>query len=90
MIRTTTKTVIFTLPFRLSGLEEIQPAGSYEVATDEELVEDVSFLAYRRIATLITLGLEGNHQLLRVEPAELEALLLSDRQVNTMLDSQER
>ena len=31
--------VTFTHPFNLSGVDEVQPAGTYTVETDEELLE---------------------------------------------------
>jgi hypothetical protein len=36
--RTLSKTVIFTRPFLLKGIERILPAGDYRVVTDEELM----------------------------------------------------
>ena len=54
-IRTSSKTVVFTRPFSLTGVDEVLPAGSYVVQTDEELIEGLSFLSYRRIATAIIL-----------------------------------
>ena len=42
-VRTTTKTVTFTRPFNLSGMEEMQPAGTYTVETDEELLQTFRF-----------------------------------------------
>jgi hypothetical protein len=54
-IRTTTTTVTFRRPFLLKGAEHTAPAGDYRVITDEELLEGVSFLAYRRIMTAIIL-----------------------------------
>jgi hypothetical protein len=35
-VRTTSKTVTFMHPFNLSGADEVQPAGTYTVETDEE------------------------------------------------------
>ena len=52
---TTRKTVTFTWPFLLSGIGEIQPAGTYIVETNEELLQEVSFAAYRRIESLLFL-----------------------------------
>jgi len=49
--RTTKSTVTFTRPFSLSGFDGEQPAGSYSVETDEEMLDGVSFPAYRRLAT---------------------------------------
>jgi hypothetical protein len=45
-VRTSRKTVTFTQPFSLSGIDEEQPAGTYTVETDEELLPGVSFPAY--------------------------------------------
>ena len=53
--RTTKSTVMFTRPFNLNGFDGEQPAGSYSVETDEELLEGVSFPAYRRMATMMQL-----------------------------------
>ena len=54
-MRTTTRTVIFKRPFMLRGFDRVQPAGTYTVETDEELLDTISVTAYRRIATLIRL-----------------------------------
>jgi hypothetical protein len=76
-VRTTRHTLIFEQPFSLSGVEEVQPAGTYTVAVDEELIDGLSFLAYRRVATTIYLPLgdrqAGSMQALRVDPEELAA-----------------
>ncbi len=40
-------------PFVLPGVDGLQPAGTYDVDTDEESIDDVSFLAWRRVATMI-------------------------------------
>jgi hypothetical protein len=47
--RTSNKTVTFRRPFVLGGFDEVLPAGAYCVETDEELLEGMSFPAYRRI-----------------------------------------
>src|ERR1700752_2024690 len=54
-VRTTSRTVTFVHPVSLSGPLEVQPAGTYTVETDEELLEGPSIPAYRRIATLLRL-----------------------------------
>ena len=76
-MRTTRETVTFDQPFSLSGVDGVQPAGAYTVAIDEELIEGLSFLAYRRIATTIYLPLRyggaGSVQAVRVDPRELDA-----------------
>ena len=52
-MRTSSKTVTFRRPFRLKGVDRMLPPADYRVVTDEELIEGVSFAAYRRIATMI-------------------------------------
>jgi hypothetical protein len=52
-VRTTSKTVTFMHPFSLTRTDEVQPAGTYTVKTDEELLQPSSLPAYRRIATLL-------------------------------------
>ena len=54
-MRTSHKTVTFTQPFSLNGIDEVQAAGTYTVETNEEPLQGVSFPAYRRIETLIFL-----------------------------------
>jgi len=83
-IRTTKNTVTFNKPFILGGLDEVLPAGAYNVETDEELLEGISFPAYRRILTLIQLhaspGRPGVTQTLTIDPNELDAALKRDRE----------
>ena len=81
--RTTRKTVTFRRPFNLSGFDGEQPAGSYSVETDEELLEGVSFPAYRRMATMMQLetgapAAGGILQVAVIDPKELEAALAVD------------
>ena len=42
-MRTSQKTVTFTQPFSLNGIDEVQAAGTYTVETNEEPLQDVSF-----------------------------------------------
>src|SRR3954453_16425336 len=50
--RTSREAVTFARPFTLHGIDGEQPAGTYPVETDEELVPGLSFLAWRRGATV--------------------------------------
>jgi hypothetical protein len=76
-MRTSRRTVTFTRPFSLRGIDGIQRAGMYTVETDEELLENLSFPAYRRVATTIFLPLRPGDvvsgQLVTIDPLELEA-----------------
>jgi hypothetical protein len=51
--RSRRETVTFKHPFRIKGIERQLQAGTYEVVTDEELIEGLSFPCFRRVATLI-------------------------------------
>ena len=65
--RTRTKTVTFLHPFVLEGIDEVLPAGDYRVETDEELIEGIPYLAYRRISVCIHLpSSTGNPALSRM------------------------
>ena len=80
-MRTSQKTVTLRRPFSLSGLDEMQPAGTYTVETSEELLEGLSFPAWRRTGTVILLRPQGGGGLgqdLEIDPAELEAVEDSD------------
>ena len=52
-IRSRRETISFQHPFRIKGIDRFLPAGDYEVITDEEMIEGLSFAAYRRVATMI-------------------------------------
>ena len=81
--RTSKKTVTFRRPFVLGGFDEVLPAGRYDVETDEELLEGISFPVYRRILTLLHLhpkpGRPDLTETLTVDPNELDAALERDR-----------
>jgi len=60
-IRSRREAVTFNHPFRLRGIEQLLPPGTYQIVTDEEEILGLSFAAYRRIATMIMLPAEGTH-----------------------------
>ena len=51
--RSRRETVTFRHPFRIKGIDRLLPSGAYEVITDEEMIEGLSFASYRRVATMI-------------------------------------
>lgn len=81
-IRTTDSAVTFRRPFSLSSVEGTQPAGTYQVSTDEEQIAGLSFLAYARVTTLLYLPADAKsdatRQIVKVDPAELVAALERD------------
>ena len=59
--RSTSSTVRFLNPFTLPGYPGEMPAGEYEVIVEEELLQGLSFAAYRRTATYLTVRGKGRH-----------------------------
>ena len=90
--RTTVTTVTFKRPFVLGDFDETQPAGVYRVETDEELLEGVSFPAYRRTLTMIHLhaspGHPGRTQMLDINPKDLEAALEREKESSVPVEVQ--
>ena len=52
-VRSRREIVTFKHPFQIRGIDRVLPAGAYEVITDEEMIEGLSFASYRRVATMI-------------------------------------
>ena len=52
-MRSRRETITFLHPFRIKGIDRVLPPGAYEVNTDEEVIEGLSFPAFRRVATMI-------------------------------------
>ena len=81
-IRTGDKTVSFTRPFLLKGVDRVLPAGAYRVATDEELIQELSFPVYRRVATMIFVPAESHHassvEMVSIDPRDLQEALDRD------------
>ncbi|MCJ9700112.1 MULTISPECIES: hypothetical protein [unclassified Bradyrhizobium] len=53
-MRSRRETVTFKHPFRIKGIDRLLPPGAYEVITDEEMIEGLSFASFRRVATMMT------------------------------------
>lgn len=61
MMRSRSEIVVFKRPFNLKGVDRLLPAGSYEIITDEEMIEGLSFASFRRVATMIMVPGEPPH-----------------------------
>lgn len=87
--RTTHKTVTFVHPFHLDGFDGTFPSGSYGVDTTEELIESISFNAYRRVSTELHVQVKVRgimvEQTLNVKPDVLDAAL--DRDQRNLTDA---
>ena len=57
--RSRRETITFRHSFRIKGIDRLLPAGGYEVITDEEMIEGLSFAAFRRVATMIMVPAEA-------------------------------
>jgi hypothetical protein len=58
-IRSRREVVTFKHPFQIRGIDRMLPAGDYEVITDEEMIEGLSFASFRRVATMIIVPAAG-------------------------------
>lgn len=84
-MRTTRSIVHFTAPFLLGGIAEMQEPCDYAVDQDEEPIEGISWLAYRRVATFIHLpaigSSSGTSRMIEVDPLQLDASLKRDSEL---------
>ena len=87
-IRSRTETLVFEHPFRLKGLDRLLAAGAYEVMTDEEMIEGLSFACYRRIATMILVPGEWPYAN-ALEVIATSAVELADAQRNDKVTSRD-
>ena len=75
--RSRSNIVVYNHPFLLPAVDRVLPAGGYRVVTDEELIDGLSFSAYRRVSTMIfvpALGHEASSiEMVTVDPSELKA-----------------
>lgn len=82
--RTTETTVTFRHGFTLRAVDGVQPGGTYRLVTDEDAIPGLSFLAYRRVATMLhtpALGSRsGGGQVFEIDPDELAIALTTDGQ----------
>lgn len=80
--RVTQSAVTFRHAFALRDVDGLQPPGTYLIETVEEPLGTLSFLAYRRVSTTITLPAVGaagqRRQIVTVDLDELRAALAKD------------
>jgi hypothetical protein len=76
--RSRRETITFQHPFRLRGVDRLLPPGAYEVITDEEMIEGLSFPAFRRVATMIMVPAAAQN--LAMEMVSIGSVDLADAQ----------
>ena len=66
---------VFNSAFNLGGIDGDLPAGSYRIESEEELIESLSFVAFRRVETTIELPAIGSvslkRQVVAIDPLDL-------------------
>jgi hypothetical protein len=74
-IRTIRRTIAFRRPFYLKGVDRLLPPADYRVMTDEELIDGLSFSAYRRVSTAIFVPAESGCavEMVIIDPLDLQA-----------------
>ena len=77
-MRSRRETITFRHPFRIEGVDRLLPAGAYEVITDEEMIEGLSFASFRRVATMIMVPAASRSS--AVEMISIGSIALSDAQ----------
>ncbi|MER8471551.1 hypothetical protein [Mesorhizobium sp. M1405] len=84
--RTTQTVVRFSSAFLLPGFDAPQPAGEYRVDQDEESIDGLSRLAWRRVAAFIHLPAIAKQvplqQMVPINPADLDAALEKDHELS--------
>ena len=82
MTGSTETTVTFRRPFTLAALDGVQPAGTYRLVAEEEEIAGLSFVAFRRVATLLHVPANpapgDTSQVLLILPDELAEALAED------------
>ena len=85
-LRSRKSTITFSRTFVLSGYGDDLPAGEYEVVVEEERLQGLSFQAYRRTATYLTVhgkgGQAGRIEMRPTTDRDLEVALARDRAVS--------
>ena len=84
--RTTQTVVRFSSAFMLPGFDAPQPPGEYRVDHDEESIDGLSRIAWRRVAAFIHLPAIAIHaptqQMVPINPADLDTALELDLQTS--------
>ena len=74
-MRSRRETLTFKHPVRIKGIDRLLSAGDYEVITDEEMIEGLSFASFRRVATMIMVPAAPPHgastEMISISPIDL-------------------
>lgn len=80
--RSRMETMTFLYPFEIKGVGRPLPAGTYEIISEDEMIEGLSFPVYRRVNTFIMAPAAPPHQssmeMIPVVPLDLADALRID------------
>ena len=82
LTRTIEDRVIFNNPFKIPGTNKLIPSGSYRINIMEEILEGLSFVAYRKTAIILYIPInnpQSEERLIIFKPKDFDALLQSDK-----------
>jgi len=85
--KNTQKTYVFSAPFKLTGFDHSFPIGQYSVEITEEMIEGLSFVAYKRIATTMRIIHSPDtffqakifNKIFNIDPRDFDLAILKDR-----------
>ena len=87
--RSRTETVEFANAFALAGVAGTRPPGIYDVETIEEMIEGLSFQAFRRVSTTLTPQANDpvtrTRQVTEINPDDLQDALTQDRHASASM-----
>lgn len=82
-VKTTRKAYAFMHPFHLKGFDHSFPAGAYNVETEEEMLDGLSFVSYRRTGTTLQLIRTETTmiepKIFNIDPRDFDLAVLRDR-----------
>ena len=70
----------FARPSALAGVDQMLAPGTYDVVTEEELIDGLSFPVYRRLSTVMFVpGLSASSiEMITIDPLDLAAARVRD------------
>lgn len=81
--RTTSRQVTFVRPFRLAGLDAVQPPGTYTLGVEEEQLDVHSFIGWRQISATLQITADGATEHVAIDMKDLREALLRDTDQST-------
>jgi len=76
--RNTSSQITFRRPFRLNGVDGLQPAGSYTLTVEEEKLDTLSVDAWRRTSATLCVPQGGAIDYAAISMEDLQAALARD------------